>query len=289
MAAPSVGANRGTLTAQTPGKALLESELHPSRIPLSSKPGHASVVFLSQLVPANSNSKDRALLLNLLRFKSPTCIAGDYAPLIQTNFSKLTANMDRASRLRAHKAQALSIFSPQTSPSQACKVGPQDVPPEVWKNISWHLDRRDIQSLLSTCKVINHRVGPSYFRHVVLPFAVDTFQGFHSKKTEHPNNDQKPTVASEKMPIAHETSDPHGSNKPRTELIEAKPAPFQTTSTKEVLTLSGKPSVVKVPGTKSEAALNMFRSWGSHISKFAFALEFNPGKQNNVPPVNADE
>ena len=292
MAVPSEGANRGNLTAQTPGKALLASEIHPSRLPLSSTPGQASVVFLSQLIPAKFGSNDRSQLLNVLRSTGPfipTCIVGEREPLIQTYFGNLTANADRLARIFEYTAQYLSMSSSQTSPSLD-SVALKDLPTEVFDKITQYLVKKDVQSLLTTCKKINDSVGPSYFRQVVLSFEADIFQGCQPPKREkHPNEDQEPPTTTAKLPKVQEASSVHGSNESRTELIEAKTSQIQATQTEEGLSTSAQTSGAKVPGSEPEKALSVFRTWGAHVSKFAFALDFHQGEQDNDPIINADD
>jgi hypothetical protein len=63
---------------------------------------------------------------------------------------------------------------------------PGDIPVEVLQNVAKYLCRRDIKSLISTCKEINQKLGPLFFRHVVLPFNTDTFVGNHNNSTRSP-------------------------------------------------------------------------------------------------------
>lgn len=54
------------------------------------------------------------------------------------------------------------------------------IPLEIVRHISEYLERRDIQSLLLTCKSLNHNLGPFFFEHVVLPFNCNTFEDVKS-------------------------------------------------------------------------------------------------------------
>ena len=277
MAVPFTDANRGNLNAQTPGNALLASEQHPSRLPLSSRSGQASVVFLSQLIPANFSSHDRSKLLEVLRSRGefiPTCIVGERSSLIQTYFGNLTANADRLARLFEHTAQYLSMSSSQTSPRPDC-VGLKDLSPEVFDQIAQYLARKDIQSLLSTCKRFNHSVAPLYFRHIVLPFGADAFQGFQSAESiGYPIDGQELPATTAKLPKVQ------GSHEAKAEIIGPMTSQIQPTQIEESLTTPAQTSNAKAPNPKPDMVLNMFRTWGAHVSKFAFALEFDQGEQN---------
>ncbi|MCJ1479116.1 hypothetical protein MMC13_007800 [Lambiella insularis] len=151
-----------------------DHRIHPSRLPLASLPGCASVLFLSQLVPRHFSKQRRFQVLEILHYEAPyipTCIMDIPGKASRFFFGSLAENLpslaDPSDR-RLSTMQEPSVKS--TNPSLR-------LPPEILGRVAGYLDRRDVQVLLLTCRNFNEKLGPLYFEHVVVPFTCDTFVG----------------------------------------------------------------------------------------------------------------
>ena len=135
---------------------------------------------------------------------------------------------------------------PQSLGSPLVTKSKVTLPFDVLAQIARHLNRLDMQALLLTSKEYNAKLGPLYFQHVVLPFKSNIFSGMKNTSPIDSMDDLGEALRSTTLP---------------------------TPSTPSAVTdHSGEHSKNQRP------ELNMFKTWGSSITKFGFSLEADEGR-----------
>ena len=216
-----------------------------SRIPLTSKPGCVSVFFVSELIPSSFTPLQRFQVLDVLHYEAPyipTCIVGAFSQVPQLYFGNLHCNRHL---LRDHISDSSAEMSHLLQPPVLTRSNAA-LPVEVLAHIARYLNRLDMQALLLTSKDYNAKLGPIYFQHVVLRFKPNVFSGIEYSSIANSLRCEENGLSSDSSPARSNSS------------------PASGDSSGEFRNLPPE--------------LNMFKNWGSHITKFGFSLEIDHGE-----------
>ncbi|MCJ1394617.1 hypothetical protein MMC18_007497 [Xylographa bjoerkii] len=227
-----------------------QSTAHPSRLPLTSKVGCSSALFVSELIPSSFTPLQRFQVLDVLHYEAPyipTCIVGATGQAPQLYFGSLHCNRHL---LPKHTDDKISQMSQALGPPTTVKSN-VILPVEVLAHIARYLKRSDMQALLLTSKEYNAKLGPLYFQHIVLPFKSNIFSGLKNISVTDSMHGKEKILNSATLPAA-------------------SILPTTTHDTEEDL------------GTLP-SDLNMFKTWGSSIMKFAFSLEADQDELTEAP------
>ena len=238
---------------------------HPSRLPLTFRPGQVSTLFLSQLIPKSfdliKRNKVLSILLKSRTPRLPSCVVYRRKRCPLLFFGSLNNN-----RLR-FSPPASRINQLATSPDKACEVDmpkaatfesmpmntsskgwPTDnFPVELFTSITNHLSREDIQNMRLVCQHFEKNVSSSLFKVVVVPFRPEIYGLMIGSYQPHRASDSK---GKGKMI----------SDRTERSSSELEVAPFGLYSRESKV-------------SDVDHGMRVFKGWGSHIQKFALSFE----------------
>ena len=226
---------------------------HPSKLPLSYRPGSPSVIFLSQLIPKYFCASQRAVVLSLLQQQTnpriPSCIVSGDGQQHISYFGTFQANRYRLSSFNISMENVSSALSQSGAISSNSESGMENfqhplgssgrgwplgvIPAEVYKILANHIPRDDLVVMRLVCREFERNISASVFESAVVPFRSEIFG----------------------MVLASQ---------------QPQDLPTDNANTCELYVRECTPSDVDV-------GMRVFQGWGPHIRNFALAFEVDEG------------
>ena len=281
---------------------------HPSRLPLSSRSGGASVVFLSELVPRCFNSFERHRIMGILREHAtylPACIVGKPRLRPHRFFGNLADNLPILKFYQSPQALSgvMQVLSEKGNSSRSFPTG--KLPVEIIDHIMRYLTRKDVENLRLVCSEFEHKTS-SLFRSVVVPFTSEIFDMLHTSTGSGNTGATKKSCGpgKESNNLGTLYNDPSEmkstlNTSPLNTFPDPAPPVFrdesrlidwdeQSDSNTMVRDCKGKAKAIALSATRDstnsrfitkEIGMQVFSGWGPHVVQFAFAFDFYEGME----------
>ena len=276
-----------------------ETNYHPSKIPLSSGSGGASVFFISELIPHSFEPVFRRCLIRIFRQHAaylPICVVGKPRLRPYHFFRSLAQNQSALNNDKITESPLGNTIRYPRGTYAVALCSTQKLPLEIVDKITRYLTRRDVENMRLVCSDFERKTS-SLFRSVVVPFTSDIFNMLHTRDNLElslitSGDGRRDSLASSSLPYDNSyilrpqvssggqpaLTDYRLKGKERAkawvETSEEQALHRDTKWKDQSLDRRATKAARFGPRSAKELGMQVFSGWGPHVVQFALAYDF---------------